>query len=502
VLIWIVCILTREYNSYIWKFRLRKTGQRGSFVKNTSNSYLSCFTYLTAVILISLFLITANSFAAPPPGDLDGDGYVGFKDLSFLCLHWLESNEPNCPADIDGDCNVNLFDYAILAQNWLLECSAFTATASSQESSQYAPYNAIDGSTLTRWSSSFADDQWLKIDMGQIRDVNGLTIYWEAAYAKTYNIQISEDDSTWTTVYTDNNGNGGTDVISFSLQSAQYIKINCLTRVTQYGSSIWEVTVSTDDQCSKPPKLWTLVWSDEFNGTSVDTTVWNYELGNGSNGWGNSELEYYTSRTDNSYIESGSLVIQAKSESYGGKSYTSARMTTQGKKSFTYGRFEARIKLPPGGTGMWPAWWMMPENASSYGGWPACGEIDIMEAINSLPTIYGTIHYVGGAGSNGGHYTPLISPTSDYHIYAIEWGPSIGGTYYIKWYYDDINYYTSATWSTSYAPYPAPFDKPFYFILNLAVGGNWPGCTSPSCITATFPQKMYIDYLRVYQKIP
>lgn len=473
-------------------------------MKNMSNSYLSCFTYLTAVILISLFLITANSFALPT-GDFNKDRYVDFNDLSFLCLHWLESNEPNCPADIDGDCNVNLFDYAILAQNWL-KCSAFTATASSQESSQYAPYNAIDGRTLTRWASSFADNQWLKIDMGQIRDVNGVTIYWEAAYASTYNVQISTDDSTWVTVYTTNSGDGGTDVISFTLQPAQYIKINCITRATIYGNSIWEVTVSTDDQCPKPPKLWTLVWSDEFNGPSIDTTVWNWEIGGG--GWGNGEQEYYTSRLDNSYIEDGNLVIQAKSESYGGRSYTSARMTTQGKKSFTYGRFEARIKLPQGGQGIWPAFWMMPPDWSTYG-WPRCGEMDIMESINYLTTIYGTLHYSNSSGQhqqNGGSYTPAVSPTNDYHIYAIEWGPSIGGTYYIKWYYDDINYYTSATWSTSYAPYPAPFNKPFFFILNLAVGGAWP-MSNPDCypnciITTAFPQKMYIDYLRVYQEIP
>jgi beta-glucanase (GH16 family) len=174
-------------------------------------------------------------------------------------------------------------------------------------------------------------------------------------------------------------------------------------------------------------------------------------------------------------------------------------MTTLGKKSFTYGRFEARIKLPPGGTGMWPAFWMMPTDWATHG-WPACGEIDIMESINYLTTIYGTIHYAASGGghlSNGGNYTPAISPTNDYHIYAIEWGPGI-----IRWYYDDINYYTSTTWSTNYAPFPAPFDKPFFFILNIAVGGYWPGCTDPSCITATFPQKMYIDYLRVYQEIP
>ncbi len=485
------CILTREHSSYIWKFRLRKTGRGESFVKNMSNSYLSCFTYLTAVILISLFLITANSFAAAPPGDFDGDGYVGFEDLSFLCLHWLESNEPNCPADIDGDCNVNLFDYAILAQNWL-KCRAFTATASSYTSGNPAS-NAIDGSTLTGWSSSTANNPWLRIDMRQIRDVNGLTIYWGNTYASNYNIQISEDGSTWTTVYTETACNGGTEVISFSLQPARYIKINCSTKC-----SIWEVTVSTDDRCPKPPEAWTLVWSDEFDGPSVDTTVWNYVTGDG--GFGNNELEYYTSRLDNSYIEDGSLVIQAENVSYNGYTYTSAKMTTQGKKSFTYGRFEARIKLPQGGQGMWPAFWMMPTDSSQ--GWPRCGEIDIMEAINLLPTIYGTIHYAdiyGNHQQSGGSYTPAISPTNDYHIYAIEWGPvGINGCT-IRWYFDDYNYYTATTWSTSYAPFPAPFNKPFYFILNLAVGGNWPGNPNPS---TPFPQKMYIDYLRVYQEIP
>ncbi|HOQ04825.1 MAG TPA: glycoside hydrolase family 16 protein [Anaerohalosphaeraceae bacterium] len=243
-----------------------------------------------------------------------------------------------------------------------------------------------------------------------------------------------------------------------------------------------------------PPQYpgYRFVWSDEFEGPSIDTANWTWEIGAG--GWGNNELQYYTDHPDNSYIENGCLVIAAR-KNHLGKEYTSARLKTQNKRSFCKGRMEARIKLPAGGKGIWPAFWMLGNTISTIG-WPGCGEIDIMEAVNFLSRIYGTLHY-GSSNpyihdSNGGSYSPAQSPTQDFHIYAIEWD-----TNQIRWYYDSINYYTTSNWWSS-DPYPAPFNQPFFFIVNIAVGGNWPGYPDS---TTPFPQLMYIDYIRVYEKI-
>jgi len=235
---------------------------------------------------------------------------------------------------------------------------------------------------------------------------------------------------------------------------------------------------------------WTLVWSDEFNqpdGSSPDSTKWTYDTGGGS--WGNSELEYYTSRTNNARIAGGCLVIEANQENYSGSNYTSARLKTQGKWSWTYGRMEARIKLPRG-QGMWPAFWTLGTNIASIG-WPKCGEIDIMENIGREPTNdYGTIHgpvsySVGGRCVLPGN--PALA--DDFHLYAVEWT-----TNQIKWYLDSYQYF-SATPASLPGGTNWVFTLPQFLLLNLSVGGNWPG--SPDG-TTVFPQQMLVDYVRVY----
>ncbi|MFA6597270.1 MAG: family 16 glycosylhydrolase [Ignavibacteriaceae bacterium] len=235
-----------------------------------------------------------------------------------------------------------------------------------------------------------------------------------------------------------------------------------------------------------------LVWSDEFSSPTINTSNWTYEIGN-NNGWGNNELEYYTNRNVNSYIQDSSLVIEAKQESYGGKSYTSARMITKGKKFFTYGKIEARIKLPYG-KGIWPAFWMLGENISTVG-WPACGEIDIMELIGggvNDKKVYGTAHWNNnGHVQYGGNYS-LSSGifADDYHVFTIVWNSKS-----IQWYVDGSKYCTIDITSSSLQA----FQKNNFIILNLAVGGKWPG--NPDT-TTVFPQKMYVDYVRVYQEVP
>jgi beta-glucanase (GH16 family) len=239
-----------------------------------------------------------------------------------------------------------------------------------------------------------------------------------------------------------------------------------------------------------------LAWSDEFDGSSVDTNKWEFMIGDGSaygiSGWGNNELQYY--RSQNATVANGELTITAKQESFGGKQYTSARLRTSNKGDWTYGRMEMRAKLPVT-QGMWPAFWMLPTN-SPYGGWAAGGEIDIMETRGDNPEhIHGTIHYGGEwpANTSSGNTTDLAPGTStDWHEYAIEWQPGV-----IRWFVDGQLYSTKTSWYSTNGSYPAPFDVNFHFLLNLAVGGQFPGNPDGSTV---FPQDYIIDYVRVYQE--
>lgn len=251
--------------------------------------------------------------------------------------------------------------------------------------------------------------------------------------------------------------------------------------------------------CARAQQAWVPVWADEFNGTSLNAADWEAQtgIGPGNDGWGNNELEYYTGRTSNVSVSGGLLTITARRENFSNRQYTSARLRTLGKHDFLYGKFEARMKVPAG-QGMWPAFWMLPTN-SPYGGWAASGEIDIMESINLATTVYGTIHFGGqypNNTSNGGNRATNLS--SDFHVYTMEWEPDE-----IRWYIDGVRYYrvTSGTWYSSAAPSNprAPFDTPFHLLLNLAVGGNWPG--NPDAST-TFPATMQVDYVRVSQRPP
>ena len=244
------------------------------------------------------------------------------------------------------------------------------------------------------------------------------------------------------------------------------------------------------------PSGWNLVWSDEFDGAAganVDTSKWVYETGNGSNGWGNSELEYYQSQ--NGLLDgNGNLVITAKQENFSGFNYTSARLKTQGKTSWSYGHIESRIKIPYG-QGVWPAFWLLGNDIDSVS-WPGCGEIDVMENIGKEPTkVHGTLHGPGYSGGAGPTAVYTLSDTGkfadDFHVFAIEWEANV-----IRWYVDGTLYSTKTptdigsgnTWV---------FAKPFFVLLNLAVGGSWPG--SPDS-TTTFPQIMTVDYVRVCQR--
>jgi beta-glucanase (GH16 family) len=244
---------------------------------------------------------------------------------------------------------------------------------------------------------------------------------------------------------------------------------------------------------------WQLTWSDEFNapnGSSPDPAKWS--IVTGGNGFGNDELETYTSRPVNVQQQNGHLVVTAQKEDLTGpdgipRHYTSARLNTQSHFAQKYGRFEASIQLPTG-KGIWPAFWLLGNNEEATH-WPTCGEIDILETIGATDTMYSTLHGPGYSGSKGiSAKYPLPAGESvhtGFHLYAVEWSPND-----IKFFFDDhlIAHRTPAdlppntTWV---------YDHPFYILLNLAVGGNWPG--SPDD-TTTLPQQMLVDYVRVYSR--
>ena len=256
-----------------------------------------------------------------------------------------------------------------------------------------------------------------------------------------------------------------------------------------------------DNSAISPGDTLNLVWSDEFDSAQLDPEVWFFESGDGSQygipGWGNNELEWYL--PDSAELSNGLLIITARRESQNGANYTSARINTRDRLAFRYGRIEARIRLPAG-QGLWPAFWLLPQY-ETYGGWAASGEIDVMEAVNPAAsggnTVHGTLHYGGewpANDSSGSQYQVSTDITTEFHDYALEWDVNE-----MRWYVDGVLYAMQNSWYSSSAAFPAPFNQPFYVLLNVAVGGNFPG--SPTASTV-FPLTMEVDYVRVYSGDP
>jgi len=243
---------------------------------------------------------------------------------------------------------------------------------------------------------------------------------------------------------------------------------------------------------------WTITFQDEFDGkagVAPSREHWARDLGGG--GFGNHELESYTDGNSNAFLDGkGNLIIEARKETTTGadgitRAYSSARLLTKSKFSQKYGRFEARMKIPRG-QGIWPAFWMLGEDID-HRGWPACGEIDILESIGPVAkTVYGTLHGPGYSGGSGiqGRYNSEAPLSDDFHVYGIEWEPNV-----IRWYFDGKCY--STVTRERVGTHGWPFDQPFFIIMNLAVGGDWPG--NPDA-TTTFPQRLVIDYVRVYEQ--
>jgi beta-glucanase (GH16 family) len=271
---------------------------------------------------------------------------------------------------------------------------------------------------------------------------------------------------------------------------------------------------------------WSLVWSDEFDGDTLDESKWDVDLGNGFfdykvhawvPGWGNEELQYYTREPENLRVRDGHLHIRALKEALHGCGYTSARLKTRrrdGTPLFTkrYGRFEFRAKVP-WGKGLWPALWLLPQD-DAYGGWAASGEIDVMEIVGERPREYlGSVHFGSTFPKRSlvthVHKFPDGGSVADFHVYAVEWEPGE-----IRWLVDGVVWATQSFWwscsrlrngkgvearsAADLNPWPAPFDQDFYVVMNIAVGGNFPGVPNPE---TRFPAELIVDYVRVYDKV-
>jgi beta-glucanase (GH16 family) len=277
-------------------------------------------------------------------------------------------------------------------------------------------------------------------------------------------------------------GNGVTQTSSNGNITYKYSKTG-LYQVNVTAKGAGNQTIATGTDIVVFLKL-TLFWSDEFDGSGApDATKWGYDIGAG--GWGNSELQYYTNRTDNAAVSNGTLKIIAKRESFSGSPYTSARLLSKGKFSFQYGKIECRAKLPAD-AGTWPAFWMLGDNITSAG-WPACGEIDIMEHKgNDLNKIYVALHYPGRSGGQAVSSSSLKSNVAtEFHTYTAIWSPDI-----IQFFYDGTPLFSTGNSTTT-----MPFNQKFFVILNMAMGGTFGGAVDPQFTSAQYE----VDYVRVYR---
>ncbi|MEV4636874.1 discoidin domain-containing protein [Actinoplanes sp. NPDC049548] len=363
---------------------------------------------------------------------------------------------------------------------------------------------AFDLDPATRWATSsttgWVDPGWIYVDLGATAQISRVELQWDPAFATAYKIQVSPNASTWTDIYSTTTGKGFKEVLNVS-GSGRYVRMYGTARSGPYGYSLYDFNVyGTGGAPNTPPAqpadpkfpATRLVFQDEFNdpaGTKPSTARWTYDPGFPQNG----EVQYYTENSNNAQMNGqGQLVIEARKEASNGREYTSARMNTSEDFKFQYGRVEARIKVPKG-NGLWPAFWMMGADFLTGRPWPYNGEIDIMEVLGrNTSEAYSTLHapQYNGAGGYGQKYA-TVDLSQDFHVWAAEWD-SKG----IKFLLDgnQVFYASKATVEATRGPWI--FDHPFYIILNLAVGGDFPG---PIDASTPFPARMLVDYVRVYQ---
>jgi beta-glucanase (GH16 family) len=367
------------------------------------------------------------------------------------------------------------------------------------------PDKAFDNDPASRWATSstngWVDPGWISVDLGATAQISQVVLQWDPAYATAYRIEVSPNNSTWTPIFTTTTGNGLKDVIN-ATGTGRYVRMYGTARSSAYGYSLWEFSVyGTGGAPQNPPAqpadpafpATRVVFEDQFNdpaGTKPSTAKWTYDPGVPQNG----EVQYYTPNSENAQMDGqGNLVIEARRQDYQGRQYTSGRMNTSNKFHAQYGRFEARVKVPKG-NGLWPAFWMMGADFLQGRPWPYNGEIDIMEVLGRNTTeMYTTLHapaYNGGGGY-GQKNAAGVDLSADFHLYAAEWD-SKG----IRFFLDNRLVFTASKETVENTRGPWVYDHPFYLILNLAVGGDFPG---PIDSSTPFPSRMLVDYVRVLQ---
>ncbi|MGW6228908.1 discoidin domain-containing protein [Cellulosimicrobium cellulans] len=368
------------------------------------------------------------------------------------------------------------------------------------------PDKALDLDPASRWATSpdtgWVDEGWIAVDLGAPAHVTQVVLQWDPAFATGYAIEVSDDGSSWRTVYSTTTGSGFKETIPLDADG-RHVRVHMNDRSSPYGYSLWEFQVyGTGGAPTAPPAQpadpdfddLDLVWSDEFDapsGTPADPTRWHIDPGMPQN----AEHQVYTASGNGFHDGQGHFVLEARRENAEGREYTSHRMNTSTSLNTQYGRFEARIKIPAG-QGLWPAFWMMGSDFLEGRPWPYNGEIDIMENVGFEPTItHSTLHAPAywGAGGYGG---PATLPggarfADDFHVWAAEWDSegiqfSLDGR--------DTFYASKETVESTRGPWV--YDHEFYLILNLAVGGDWPGAPDAS---TPFPSRMLVDYVRVYR---
>jgi beta-glucanase (GH16 family) len=385
------------------------------------------------------------------------------------------------------------------------------ATASSSQNDggcpNCVPAKAFDADPATRWATSaWSDPGWIAVDLGATATVTRVVLQWDPAYATAYQLQVSANGTSWTTIYSTTSGRGHREQLEVS-GTGRYVRMYGTARSNGYGYSLWEFSVyGTGGAPTPPPPLppdvsfpaTRLVFADEFDGaagSTPDPARWTAEVGTGQN----NELQYYTANRNATMDGAGSLVLEARREVTPGTScpggpcqYTSGRINTAGKFAFTYGRVEARIKVS-GTNGLWPAFWLLGANFPTVG-WPASGEIDVMEHLGREPgLVHSTIHAPGyfGGGGVGASRSLAGDYAAAFHTYAMEWNST-----HMTFLVDGAAFFTITKADLEATRGPWVFDHPFFLILNNAVGGDWPG---PPDASTVFPQRMAIDYVRVYQ---
>jgi len=395
---------------------------------------------------------------------------AGLILLAFSCLGGCSKKGSSSPAPVTPVPSISINDVSRAEGN--TGTTAFTFTVSLDKT--YTKEVTVNCATAEGFAKNTED----------FTALNQTLSFAAGETSKTFTVNVATDDI-----------KEGNDDFTVNLSSATNANVSKATgkgTIENDDSRVNFNNTGYDAPTTYPG--YTLAWADEFNAGALNLTNWTFENGDGCPsvcGWGNNELEYYTDRPDNLFFQDGKMIIEAKKETFNGKPYTSSKILTRGKKVIKFGRIDFRAKLPKG-KGIWPAFWMLPQN-NVFGGWPRSGELDIMENIGHEPNrTYGTLHFGPGPGSTqlGRNYTlPSGIFNDEFHVFSIEWKLNE-----IKWLVDG-NVYSTYT-SADFGANNYPFNEDFFFIINLAVGGNWPG--NPDA-TTYLPQWFIVDYIRVYQ---